>query len=86
MPYGAMWRQHRRTFHKYFNNNNAQLYHPIVYEENKEFLRRIGSQPNDIFKHLELYVLRFSIFTALLTNLQKQHVWNGTYAHCIWVR
>ena len=62
MPYGTMWRQHSRTFHKYFNNNAVQQYHPIMYEETKTFLRKVNSQPSDIFEHMQMYVV--SVFTS----------------------
>ncbi|RXW19449.1 hypothetical protein EST38_g6401 [Candolleomyces aberdarensis] len=54
MPYGSMWRQHNRTFHKYFSNSAVQQYYPIMYEETKAFLRRVNSQPNDIFEDMTL--------------------------------
>ena len=56
MPYGSMWRQHSRTFHKYFSNSAVQQYHPIMYEETKAFLRKVNSQPSDIFEDMKLCV------------------------------
>ncbi|KAJ2932209.1 hypothetical protein H1R20_g4906, partial [Candolleomyces eurysporus] len=53
MPYGAKWRQHSRTFHKYYGSGAVQQYHPIMYEETKAFLRKVNSQPNDIFEDIQ---------------------------------
>ncbi|KAJ2932191.1 hypothetical protein H1R20_g4907, partial [Candolleomyces eurysporus] len=50
MPYGAMWRQHSRAFHKYFAPTAVHQYHPIIYEETKAYLRKVSSHPNDIFE------------------------------------
>ncbi|RXW14495.1 hypothetical protein EST38_g11359 [Candolleomyces aberdarensis] len=53
MPYGLRWRQHRRAFHQYLNNNAVKIYHPIMHEETKSFLRKVKSQPDDIFEHVQ---------------------------------
>ncbi|RXW18855.1 hypothetical protein EST38_g6998 [Candolleomyces aberdarensis] len=53
MPYGLKWRQHRRAFHQYLNHNAMKLYHPIMQEETKSFLRKVKSQPDDIFDHVQ---------------------------------
>ncbi|KAJ2927004.1 hypothetical protein H1R20_g10104, partial [Candolleomyces eurysporus] len=53
MPYGLRWRQHRRAFHQYLNNNAVKRYHPIMHEETKYFLRKVKSQPDDIFEHVQ---------------------------------
>ncbi|KAJ2932187.1 hypothetical protein H1R20_g4913, partial [Candolleomyces eurysporus] len=53
MPYGGMWRQHRRSFHQLLNNNVVQRYHPIIYEETKTFLRNLKSNPEGVFEHLQ---------------------------------
>ncbi|RXW19450.1 hypothetical protein EST38_g6404 [Candolleomyces aberdarensis] len=53
MPYGAMWRQHSRTFRKYFSHSVVQQYHPIMYEETKAFLRKVNLHPNHIFEDLQ---------------------------------
>ncbi|RXW22172.1 hypothetical protein EST38_g3677 [Candolleomyces aberdarensis] len=54
MRYGAVWRQYRRAFHKFFNNNAIPTWHPIMYEEVKGFLRKVQSQPDGIFEHVQL--------------------------------
>ncbi|RXW19057.1 hypothetical protein EST38_g6787 [Candolleomyces aberdarensis] len=53
MPYGAEWRQQSRAFHKYYGSSAVQQYHPIMYEETKAFLRKVNSQPNDIFEDIQ---------------------------------
>jgi cytochrome P450 len=54
LPYGVEWRQHRRAFHQYLNNNAVQKYHPIMNEETKMFLQRIKSNPDHVFIGLQL--------------------------------
>ncbi|KAJ2919075.1 hypothetical protein MD484_g1360, partial [Candolleomyces efflorescens] len=54
MPYGLWWRQHRRAFHQYLNNNAVQLYHPIMHEETRSFLRKVKSEPDGIFEHVQV--------------------------------
>ncbi|KAJ2919370.1 hypothetical protein MD484_g981, partial [Candolleomyces efflorescens] len=53
MPYGTMWKQHSRTFRKYFSNSGLRQFHPVMYEETKAFLRKVKSQPDVIFKDIE---------------------------------
>lgn len=40
MPYGQRWRETRRCFHQYFNQNMVQNYHAIQCREVHAFLRR----------------------------------------------
>ncbi|RXW11737.1 hypothetical protein EST38_g14119 [Candolleomyces aberdarensis] len=53
MPYGMAWRQHRRAFHQYLNNNAVQKYHPIMNEETKLFLQKIRSNPDQLFTDIQ---------------------------------
>ncbi|KAJ2912894.1 hypothetical protein MD484_g7523, partial [Candolleomyces efflorescens] len=53
MPYGAAWRQYRRNFHQYLNNNAVQEYHPIMLEETKNFLQKLKSNPHQIFEGVQ---------------------------------
>ncbi|RXW24976.1 hypothetical protein EST38_g887 [Candolleomyces aberdarensis] len=53
MPYGVAWRQHRRAFHQYLNNNAVQKYHPVMNEETKLFLQKIRSNPDEVFTGLQ---------------------------------
>ncbi|KAJ2918168.1 hypothetical protein MD484_g2258, partial [Candolleomyces efflorescens] len=53
MPYGVRWRQHRRAFHQYLNSNAVKSYHPIMHEETKHFLRKLKTQPDDLFEHVQ---------------------------------
>jgi hypothetical protein len=34
----------------------VKSYHPIMHEETKSFLRKLKSQPDDLFEHVQLYV------------------------------
>ncbi|KAJ2933072.1 hypothetical protein H1R20_g4026, partial [Candolleomyces eurysporus] len=54
MRYGAVWRQHRRAFHKYFSSNAIPTWHPIMYESIKALLLKVRSRPDDIFEHVQL--------------------------------
>ena len=56
MPYGVAWRQNRRAFHQYLNNNAVPKYHPIMLEEIKKFLQKLKSNPEQVFNDLQLYV------------------------------
>ncbi|RXW13417.1 hypothetical protein EST38_g12437 [Candolleomyces aberdarensis] len=63
MPYGIRWRQHRRAFHQYLNHAVVKLYHPIMHEETRSFLRKVKSQPDDIFEHLDSHAYqKISLF------------------------
>lgn len=56
MRYGAVWRQHRRAFHKYFSSNAIPAWHPIMYEEIKAFLRKAKSHPDAVSDHVQMCV------------------------------
>ncbi|KAJ2919371.1 hypothetical protein MD484_g982, partial [Candolleomyces efflorescens] len=53
MPYGPLWRQHNRTFHRFFSTSGVQQFYPILYEETNAFLRKVKSQPKDIFEDIQ---------------------------------
>ncbi|RXW19070.1 hypothetical protein EST38_g6790 [Candolleomyces aberdarensis] len=53
MPYGAMWRQYRRNFHQYLNSHAVREYHPIMHEETKSFLRKLSTNPDQVFEALQ---------------------------------
>lgn len=60
MRYGMIWRQYRRSFHKFFNRNALPTWNPIMQEEIKVFLRKLHLQPNpDIFEHVQLCAPKF---------------------------
>ena len=52
MPYGLLWRKHRRLFHKYFQLNAVTRYIPIQRQETKAFLRQLLITPGNLFHHI----------------------------------
>ncbi|KAJ3555828.1 hypothetical protein NM688_g2361 [Phlebia brevispora] len=54
LPYGQRWRDRRRVFHHYFNQNAVAHYHPVQLRETRAFLQR-------------LLVRNFSVESARLT-------------------
>lgn len=51
MPYGTPWRDHRREFHRYFNNVAVTDYAAIMEQQQLKFLDALKHQPEDI-RHL----------------------------------
>jgi hypothetical protein len=47
MSYGLQWRDHRRAFHRFFNQTEIHNVHPIIEEEVPTFLKHLLSQPGD---------------------------------------
>lgn len=62
LRYGEAWRQSRRAFHQFFNANAVPKYYPIMIEETKDFLRKLKSNPEQVFEGLQLYVRWNAIF------------------------
>lgn len=56
MPYGPTWRNHRRNFHQYFNQNAVPKYHPIMYEERDAFLQMLKADPKGFMHHIEIFL------------------------------
>ncbi|GJE84149.1 cytochrome P450 [Phanerochaete sordida] len=54
IPYGEIWRQHRRMFHQHFRLENVTTYHPHIVEQAKDLLRRLISQPEAFIQNLRL--------------------------------
>ena len=52
MPYGQMWRRHRRLFHEYFHRNAVTKYQPIQRQEVQTFLCRLLVTPDDFLHHI----------------------------------
>ncbi|RXW19447.1 hypothetical protein EST38_g6400 [Candolleomyces aberdarensis] len=77
MPYGSKWREHNRTFHKYFSNSAVQQYYPIMYEETKAFLCKVNSQPNDIFEDMKLYVTYIHIGWRALSDYHARRLFGA---------
>ncbi|KAG2021099.1 cytochrome P450 [Coprinopsis cinerea AmutBmut pab1-1] len=47
MNYGPWWRDHRRDFHRFFNNTQIPNYYPVIEEETLTFLRKLVADPKD---------------------------------------
>ena len=52
MPYGTMWRRHRRAFHEHFHVNAVQKYIPIQTKEILVFLHRLLVTPENFIHHI----------------------------------
>ena len=52
MPYGPLWRQHRRSFHEHFHRDVVTKYQPIQKEEVRAFLRLLLVTPDNFFHHI----------------------------------
>ena len=52
LPYGELWRRHRRLFHHFFNVNAVSKYQPIQRREVHAFLRRLLDTPDNFFHHI----------------------------------
>ncbi|KIJ94934.1 hypothetical protein K443DRAFT_11723 [Laccaria amethystina LaAM-08-1] len=52
MPYGIMWRRHRRAFHEHFHANTVHRYLPIQVKETQAFLRRLLKTPQNFMHHI----------------------------------
>ncbi|KAH6891595.1 cytochrome P450 [Coprinopsis sp. MPI-PUGE-AT-0042] len=47
MNCGQKWRDHRRTFHRFFNRKEVHQFRPIIEEEIPTFLKALVSRPDD---------------------------------------
>ena len=71
MPYGAMWRRHRRAFHEHFHVNAVQKYIPIQTKEILVFLHRLLVTPENFIHHIRqcdiysYFITQLIIFPAL---------------------
>jgi cytochrome P450 len=52
MPYGTMWRRHRRAIHEHFHVNAVQKYIPIQTKETQAFLHRLLITPENFIHHI----------------------------------
>ncbi|KAF5353955.1 hypothetical protein D9756_007034 [Leucocoprinus leucothites] len=52
MPYGTVWRRHRRVFHDHFHPNIVHKYHDIQVSKTRAFLRRLLKTPDDFMLHV----------------------------------
>lgn len=56
MPYGNLWRAHRRVFNQYFNQTTSESYTPIQEQELLKFLRALLVRPQDFMPLTRLCV------------------------------
>ena len=52
MPYGSLWRRHRKSFHDSFSINAVSKYQHIQRREVHAFLRRLLDTPDDFLHHV----------------------------------
>jgi len=55
MPYGDLWRQHRRVFTENFRGAMISQYHPLHYKKVQRLTSQFFTNPEDFFKHAKLY-------------------------------
>ena len=55
MPYGSIWREHRRTFHQFFNQTASVPYHPHEVKAARKLLLRLMETPEEFNDHLLQY-------------------------------
>ena len=53
MPYGPLWRQHRRSFHEHFHRNAVIKYHCVQSQEAQALLRRLFVTPDNFLHHIQ---------------------------------
>lgn len=54
LPYGQKWREHRRIFHQYFNQNAVKDYQSLELNEVRLMLGRILETPQHTADHIRL--------------------------------
>ncbi|TFK73305.1 cytochrome P450 [Pluteus cervinus] len=55
LPYGDVWRQHRKTFQQGFREGVIETYHPILDLKSKQFLQRLITHPEGLAEHCEFF-------------------------------
>ncbi|KAF7978460.1 hypothetical protein HWV62_664 [Athelia sp. TMB] len=51
MPYGPLWRSHRKAFHQEFQPQHASRHHPIEAKATHNLLRHLLTNPQQWFEH-----------------------------------
>jgi len=62
MPYGNLWRTHRKLFHRFFNSSASSQFDDKIRKAVGVFLRQLSESPEHFLKHAHLYVGPCSIF------------------------
>lgn len=52
VPYGDVWREHRRLFHQYFRLDMVPKYHDRMLKHTKDLLQRLLVSPDRLMEHL----------------------------------
>ena len=65
MPYGDLWRTHRRLFHHFFNLSATSQFDDKIHNAMNVFLRRLSESPDRFLRHVHLYACPHS--TAALS-------------------
>ena len=69
LPYGPVWRQHRKIYQQYFHNNIAARHVPKQLAETRKTLFRLLENPETFRDHIRLYVterILYNFVTKLL--------------------
>ena len=61
MPYGNLWRIHRRLMNRFFNPSVVNRFDDEIYKAVNVFLRRLSESPERFLKHAHLCVMPYSI-------------------------
>ena len=56
MPYGNLWRIHRRLMNRFFNPSVVNRFYDEIYKAVNVFLRRLSESPERFLKHAHLCV------------------------------
>jgi cytochrome P450 len=56
MPYGNLWRTHRRLMHRFFGPSVADQFDDKIQKAVNVFLHRLSESPEHFLNHAHLYV------------------------------
>jgi len=52
LPYGQLWRRHRRAFHEHFHPNAVKKYEPVQTREVHALIKRLLESPKNFRHHI----------------------------------
>jgi len=64
MPYGNLWRTHRRLFHRFFNPSTATQFDDKIHRAINIFLHRLSESPERFLNHIRLCVCPHPILAS----------------------